>query len=448
MKKELIMSPLVETVPGMSEIPLDIIFSLSPMDINVNKDMPRWRKELGDVRELAESIKNKGQIHPILIDRGNNLVCGGRRLAACITAGIQVKAAYTDQIDPLVLRELELEENLRRKAFTPGEEVLAVQELHNLKTAQHGAAVSGRQGGWTLDQTAALVGKTRGSVINDLQLAEAVNQFPELGKATKKNAIAKAMKGMERLQQSIAGINKHEAALSNNVERYKIYHGDSIPYMKKLESGSIDVLLTDPMYGIDAHKTAIGVGGVTGGLTSAGFAIDDSADPALMFLRTLATESSRFCSDKAHGYVFVGPEFFSFVRQLFVDAGWLAYVKPIIWLKASSGQCNVPHAWPSSCYEMAIYIRKQASRLTKEGQPDWIDCPAVNPALKTHPYEKPVGLIRNLLERVCYPGQTMYDPCMGSGASVEAGLEQKMFVIAGDVDMNAYSAAISRVSKL
>ena len=442
------MSPLIESVPGMSQIPLDIIFTLQPLEVKVNKDLPRWRREMGDVRELAESIKHKGQIHPILLDRNNNLVCGGRRLAACITAGIQVKAAYTDQIDPLVLRELELEENLRRKAFTPGEEVLAVQELHNLKILQHGVAVSGRQGGWTIAQTAALVGKTAGSVIGDLNLAAAVKAFPELGKATKKSAIAKAMKGMERLQSSIAGIQKHEAAMQNNVERYKLYNGDSIPFMKKLADKSVDVLFTDPMYGINADKTAIGVGGITGGLTSAGFSIDDSADPALAFLATLAKESARFCSDTAHGYIFVGPEFFSLIRQLFVDAGWLAYVKPIIWIKATSGQCNVPHAWPASCYEMAIYVRKQNSKLTKEGQPDWLECQAVNPVVKTHPYEKPVGLIRNLLERVCYAGQTMYDPCMGSGASVEAGLEQKMFVIAGDLSLEAYSQAITRVSKL
>ena len=439
---------LVEDTPGISKISTDIIFTISPMEVKVNKDLPRWRKEMGDVRELAESIRNKGQIHPILLDRNNNLVCGGRRLAACITAGISVKAAYTDQVDPLVLRELELEENLRRKAFTPGEEVLAVQELHNLKVLQHGQAVSGKTGGWTLDQTAALVGKTRGSVINDLQLAAAVNQFPELRKATKKNAISKAMKGMERLQESIAGINKHEEAMKANVAKYTLYNSDSIPYMKSLKSGSVDILFTDPMYGIDAHKTAIGVGGVTGGTTSAGFTLDDSADPALAFLRTLAKESVRFTTDKAHGYVFVGPEFFTYVRQLFIDAGWLVHVKPFIWIKGTSGQCNVPHAWPSSCYEMAMYIRKQNSRLIKEGQPDWVECQIVNPAIKTHPYEKPIGLLRNMLERVCVPGQTLYDPCMGSGASIEAALEQKLFAIGGDMSLEAYSVALRRISRL
>lgn len=442
--------PVVEDIPGVSKIPLNIIFTISPLEVKVNKDLPRWRKEMGDVRELAESIRNKGQIHPILLDRDNNLVCGGRRLAACITGGLSVKAAYTDQVDPLVLRELELEENLRRKSFTPGEEVLAISELHALKVKQHGVAVSGRQGGWTLDQTAALVGKSRGSVINDMQLAEAVKQFPELRNVAQKNQISKAMKGMERLGNAIAGVAKHEAAMKlSGSKSYDLYHGDSIQYMKEnLKDGSIDILLTDPMYGIDADKNAIGVGGVTGGVTTAGFKLDDSKDPAMQFIATLAVESFRFTTDRAHGYVFVGPELFNLVRHLFMEAGWLAYPKPLIWVKNESGQCNVPHAWPSSCYEACLYVRKQNSRLVKEGQPDWVQVPPVNPSQRIHPYEKPVALWRNLLERVCVAGQKVYDPCCGSASSVEACVEQKLFCTAGDLSLEAYSQALGRMAKL
>lgn len=437
-----------DDIKGISKIPTDIIFTIQPLEVKINKDLPRWRQEMGDVRELAESIRTKGQIHPILLDRDNNLVCGGRRLAACITAGIPVKAAYTDKVDPLILRELELEENLRRKNFTPGEEVLAVKELHNLKVAQHGEAISGKKGGWTLDQTAELVGKTRGSVISDLQMAAAVEQFPELKKAKKKNVITKAIKGLERLHSSIAGLAKHEEAVKANKDMFKIYHGDSMLKMKELESGSIDILFTDPMYGIEADKTAIGIGGVTGGVTSAGFSIDDSTEPAINFLELLAVESYRFTTETAHGYVFVGPEFFNLVRKLFLDAGWLVFHKPIIWIKGSSGQCNMPSCWPASCYEMALYMRKQKAKLVQEGMPDWIECPIVRPEVKIHPYEKPVKLIEQLLERVAYPGQKLYDPCMGSGAIVEAAVKQKLFVIAGDQNLSAYSTALARLSKL
>jgi len=440
--------PLIEDIPGMSQIPTNIIFDISPMTVKIDKNNPRWRKDMGDVKELAESIRTKGQIHPILIDRNNTLVCGGRRLAACIFAGLTVRAAYTDQVDPLILRELELEENLRRKAFTPGEEVVAVQELHELKCRQHGAATSGRPGGWTLENTAALVGKTKGSVINDIALANAVKAFPELAKAPTKNVIAKAIKGLDRIQTSIAGIQKHEEAVTAKEELVKLYHGDSIPFMKEIPDGKVDILFTDPMYGIDADKTAIGIGGQTGGVTSAGFIIADGKDTALSFLATLAIESFRFTTAKAHGYVFVGPEHFYTVRALFVSAGWLAYIKPMLWIKRETGQTNVPYAWPSSCYETYLYVRKQESRLVKEGMPDWIECNPVLPGVKTHPYEKPVALITNLLERVCFPGQCLYDPCMGSGASIEAGIKQKLFCIGGDLSQEAYSQALTRIARI
>lgn len=438
-----------EPIQGMVEINPDIIMSIPPLQIKINKDLPRWRQEMGDVKDLAESIKAKGQIHPILIDRNNNLVCGGRRLAACIYAGINVRAAFTDEVDPLVLRELELEENLRRKSFTPGEEVVAVKELHDLKVKQFGQATSGKPGvGWTLDDTARLTGKTRGSVISDIQLANAVEAFPELKNAPKKNVIAKAMKGLERLQTSIAGIQKHTDAVNAKSDLVKLYNGDSIEYMKGIEDGKVDILFSDPMYGIEADKTAIGIGGITGGVTSAGFTLDDSADPALKFIAKLATESFRFTTAKAHGFVFVGPEHFYTIRKLFTDAGWFAYIKPMLWIKRETGQTNVPYAWPSSCYETLLYIRKQESRLVKEGMPDWIECAPVNPSVKTHPYEKPLGLLSNLLERVCFPGQILYDPCMGSGASIEAGLKQKLFCIGGDLSTEAYSQALGRVAKI
>lgn len=437
-----------EPINGVSQIDPNIIMELEPTQVKLNKDLPRWRQEMGDVKELAESISKKGQIHPILIDRNMQLVCGGRRLAACIYAGKKVRAAYTDQIDPFVLRELELEENLRRKAFTPGEEVLAVQSLHQLKVAQHGETVPGKAGGWSLDQTAELIGKTRGSVINDLEMARAVNAFPELKNAKKKVEITRAMKGLERLQTSIAGIQVHEAAIKEKKDLVELYNGDSIIRMRALEDARVDIIFSDPMYGIDADKTAIGVGGVTGGVTSAGFKLDDSADPALEFLKTLAVESFRFTTAKAHGFIFVGPEHFYTIRKMFTDAGWLAYIKPMLWIKRETGQCNVPYAWPSSCYEAFLYIRKQDSRLVREGMPDWVECAPVNPSVKTHPYEKPVGLLTNLLERVCTPGQTMYDPCMGSGASIEAGLKQKLFCIGGDLSTEAYSQALGRIAKV
>ena len=158
----------------------NVIFELPPDQVKVAEDRPRQRKDLGDVEKMVESIERYGQILPIIIDRDNQLVAGGRRLAACLLAGRNVRACYKDTVDPLLLRELELEENIQRKALTPSEEVLAVDELVRIKQKIYGKSTSGREGGFTIEKAADLLGKARTTVIEDLQLAEAIKMFPNL----------------------------------------------------------------------------------------------------------------------------------------------------------------------------------------------------------------------------------------------------------------------------
>ena len=62
------------------------------------------------------------------------------------------------------MKEMEIEENLQRKQFTPAEEVLALSELHKLKQAKYGDSVQGKKGGWVLEDTADLVGKSKGLI--------------------------------------------------------------------------------------------------------------------------------------------------------------------------------------------------------------------------------------------------------------------------------------------
>lgn len=422
------------------------IMELDPMSVKLNPDQDRYRKDMGNVKELLQSILQKGQIQPIVINRQHLLIAGGRRLAACILGQIKVRAVYADIINPLLLREWEIEENLRRKDFTPGEEVLATRDIHNLKQQIHGQSCSGKEGGWTLDKTAAIIGKTRGSVIQDIQLAEMIDAFPELKKAKSKSEIKKAEKALTKVAASIQGVKKHEEAIKQKADLFTLVQADAVEHMQTLPNASIDILCTDPLYGIDAEKNTIGIGGKTGAVTSAGYKIEDSKLPALFFYEVLAKESYRFCTSAAHGYVFVGPEHFHTVSDLFRSAGWRVHIKPLIWVKNGSGQCNVPSAWPASCYEMFLYIRKDNSKLVKEGMPDWIQCPPVPSSDKTHPWEKPIDLIDNMLQRVSVPGQRLYDPFMGSGVVIEAAVKLKLFATGVDIATEAYAAALQRMA--
>lgn len=424
------------------------IVELNPLEIKVIENTTRYRKEMGDVESLADSFKRTRQILPIVINRKHELIDGGRRLAACMLAGIKVKCVYEETIDLYELRELELEANLHRKDFSPGEYAIAVADLHRLKQEKYGVSKSGSTEGWSIEQTARLLGKTRGSVYNALENAALIDVFPELMNAKKASEIRKAGKSLETLNTVMKGIKHNEQNIRGN-DKVILLHRDAVEDMEARGDNSVDIICTDPIYGIDADLITTRVGGRTGvGTTTSGYVIEDRKEDAFFYYRVLAKQGFRITSTIAHGFIFLAPEHFWDIRAVFLDAGWRVYVKPIIWIKRSTGQCNVPHAWPASCYEMLMYIRKDNSRLIKEGMPDWVECNPVDPSKRMHPFEKPVPLLKQLLERVSLPQQTLYDPFMGSGSSIEAGLSLNLNCIGVDNLQEAYASACSRIAEI
>lgn len=421
---------------------------MNPTEIKVSAKAARSRVEMGDLQALSDSIKKKRQIVPIIITRDYELIDGGRRLAACIMAGVQVKCVFEDVADAAELKELEIEANCHRKDFTPAEKASAVEEFHKLKQLRHGTAVVGSpNSGWTLNDTASALGMSRANVSKQLEISEMIQAFPELAKAKKSSEVIKAAKSMQKIAAAVVGAKEHEKVLQANKDTFSIHHCNALEHMPTVADKSINLLLTDPIYGIDADKTAINIGGKTGGdLTSAGYKIPDRKPDAFIFYRALARESYRFCADDAHGYIFIGPEHVRPISAMFRNAGWRVHVKPLIWIKREVGQCNVPASWPASCYETLIYIRKDVSVLVKQGMPDWIECPPVPPSQKTHPYEKPVALLTNLISRSAMPGQTLYDPFAGSGATLEAAVRYKLFAIGVDINDAAILTMKSRMA--
>jgi ParB-like chromosome segregation protein Spo0J len=90
----------------------------------------RRRGDMGDISGLAESIREYGLLHPIVLDAKNNLVAGGRRLTACKSLGWkEIEFTPLGELTEKQLRAIELEENLRRKDLTEFEKS---RELVNL----------------------------------------------------------------------------------------------------------------------------------------------------------------------------------------------------------------------------------------------------------------------------------------------------------------------------
>ena len=117
--------------------------SINIIDINVKSLIPNPnnpRKDVGDVTELADSIKEQGLQQALVVtpdheehgERCYRVVIGHRRLAACKLAGIERVPCVVRELDAKTERELMLVENCQRSDLTPLEEADGYQGLLDL----------------------------------------------------------------------------------------------------------------------------------------------------------------------------------------------------------------------------------------------------------------------------------------------------------------------------
>ena len=131
------------------------IASISP-----NPHQARQQFSESELTELANSIKEKGVIQPILVSQtkdGFQLIAGERRWRAAQKAGLDKIPAWIRDVSPSEALELALTENLQRQDLNPIEEAFAYQELvHRFDLTQE--ALSKR------------IGKNRSTIANFLRL--------------------------------------------------------------------------------------------------------------------------------------------------------------------------------------------------------------------------------------------------------------------------------------
>ncbi|HYL62382.1 MAG TPA: ParB/RepB/Spo0J family partition protein [Candidatus Methylomirabilis sp.] len=132
-----------------------------PVDqIRPNPEQPR--KALGDLRDLTESIREKGVLEPLLVrfvprEDCYYIISGERRYHASRAAGLREIPCIEKMADDAETLEIALIENIQRKDLTPFEEA---DGLHRLAT----------QFEYTHEDVAKKIGRARSSVTETLSL--------------------------------------------------------------------------------------------------------------------------------------------------------------------------------------------------------------------------------------------------------------------------------------
>jgi ParB family chromosome partitioning protein len=148
----------VETLASFSGA---AIGRMIPIDkIHPNPDQPR--KALGDLRELTDSVREKGVLEPLLVrymprEDCYYIISGERRFHASQAAGLNELPCIEKIADDAETLEIALIENLQRKDLTPFEEADGLQRLAEVFDYTH-------------DDIAQKIGRSRSSVTETLSL--------------------------------------------------------------------------------------------------------------------------------------------------------------------------------------------------------------------------------------------------------------------------------------
>ncbi len=119
------------------------------------------RDVLGDLRELAESIREKGIIEPLIVRKKGDkyeIISGERRYRAALMVGLTQLPCIEMDVDDREAMEIALIENIQRKDLTPFEIAEGYRALVTLY-------------GYTHQELARRIGKARSTVTEMIEIA-------------------------------------------------------------------------------------------------------------------------------------------------------------------------------------------------------------------------------------------------------------------------------------
>ena len=395
----------------------------------------RFRKEMGDLNELAESIKQKGVLQPITIGFDHVLVTGERRLRASELAGLSTIPVIIRKIHgELDLREIELIENAQRKDMEWQERARLEKKIWDLNIAI--------DPNWSIRKQTVLTDAGIASVYRRIELAKAIDLVPDLMQVSTQD---QAWKRYNKLQEAIVveSLAKDAKNKYSDIEIYASDHyniGDAFKGMSELNPGLVHFAEVDPPYAIELDRRKA-----------------RNKDDNMSKYREVDKEDyGLFCEDMAR-LVFralrpnsfcvwwYAAEWGGVVFDVLEQAGFAVSPVPAIWYKGLAGQTTSPDTMLASSYEPCFVCRKGLPKLRKPGRSNVFEYAPLAPLRKIHPTERPIELMTELLDTFVYPGSTVVSPFLGSGSILRACYLQKIVGFGWDIDLVTKHRFMNRV---
>lgn len=411
---------------------------LSEIDASV-----RVRQDYGDLSSLKYSIKSFGLIQPLVVTWDENrykLLAGGRRYVALQELGrkslvhgreIIVREELYDSENrevQIIRQSIELEENLKRKDMSWAEEVEGKRRLLALMQERYGVRGAGgptrgeqagtEETGFSLRDLSEQLGESPGMTSRDIQLAKMLEIVPGLKDTDTKTA------AFRKLETLLKVITMKKQAKPGSADRpYTLYEGSTLDHIAKLESNSVDLIVTDLPFGV-------GLGQMSRHATGA-IDYEDDRGELLNMLALLLPEAYRILKDDRYAVFFFGFNYYPELVSLLTNTGFVVNKVPFIWYKNTRSTEN-PNARYGNSYDPALVCSKGSASFIRPGQANFLQtAPVIG---KIQVAQQPVEVPERFILDMTASGGIVVDLTAGTGTTGEAALRSGRYPILFEKD--------------
>lgn len=375
--------------------------------ISANRDN-RQRKVLDDIDIMADSIRRLGLIHPIVITRSGDLVAGERRLAACIKLGhTHINVQYVDELSDATRKEIELEENIKRKNLDWRDECLATLEYAEVRQLAS-PEISHKDIGEALGLTQQSI-SSRIAVAREIR--EGNKQILEAPKfSTAKGIIERANE--RKNEQSILEIHAlNKTIFSSGEQPESILNEDFLQWASIYTGPKFNFIHCDFPYGIGADSFNQGAAPLHGGYT-------DEEQTYWDLCHCLIHNLDRLCTESCHVMFWFSMHFYQPTIDLFADMADIHFDPfPLLWVKSDNvGILPDPQRGPRRIYETAFFGSRGDRKIVRPTS-NAVYLPSDR---SQHMSIKPVPVLSQFFKMFVDPTTIMLDPTCGSGSSIRA----------------------------
>ena len=410
-------------------------------------EIERQRKTMDEAKilELVESFRTVGQIQAIVIDHTSTLRAGRRRLEAAKRLGWEeIRAEIFETLSPLKQAIVEFDENTKRQDLSWQDEVTALANIHRLLAESKGKTEVDKI------EVARTLGISEGKVYEDLQLAEHLDNKRVTARPTRRGAL-KTMQREKTLEitRELARRRVLKMAGGEAIENAKnfgsgiIHWADCRVVLKAMSENSVDLVVMDPPWGINIHDAS---------QTSQDWvpSYTDAPEEVQIIIREVIIQLYRVLKPGAHIYSFFPIQELDWWIRCFGRAGLWTRRRPLVWFKAGQPAITDHYMAFMPVYETILWGYKPGENNTRKyfsvPIPEAWSYPR-QPQL-WHEHEKPVDMLKNMVEASSVAGETVLDPFCGGGSSLAAAFEAGRFFIGIEQDEISFNKACKRLAKL